>query len=187
MDRREFFFCPPQDASFSQTPRRARYSRPEPLWSYARQRLIARARGEDATLKRLIAGATGQLKEIGDARGGAFCTTAESGKAGLTVVVGPLDGNKVTSQTSPAAFVLLTHSDRESSRPAWMLRNIYGLTPAEISMAERLMKGDTPTQAAGALNIKISTARWHLSSLFQKTDTGRQSELVRRLLSLPNI
>ena len=54
-------------------------------------------------------------------------------------------------------------------------------------MAERLMKGDTPIEAAGALNIKISTVRWHLSSLFQKTDTGRQSELVRRLLSLPNI
>jgi DNA-binding CsgD family transcriptional regulator len=148
--------------------------------------LIARARGDDATLKRLIAGATGQLKEIGDARGGAFCTTAEPGKPGLTVVVGPLDSNKVTSQTSPAAFVLLTDPDRGSSRPAWMLRDLYALTPAEIAMAERLMKGDTPRQAAAALNIKISTARWHLGALFQKTDTGRQSELVRLLLSLPN-
>jgi DNA-binding CsgD family transcriptional regulator len=150
-------------------------------------RLIARSRRDDVILRRLIAGATGQIKEVGDARGGALCTETEAGMPGLTVVVGPLDSSRVTSQTSPAAFVLLTDPDRGSSRPAWMLQTLYELTPAEILMAERLMKGDTPKQAAAALNIKVSTARWHLSALFEKTGTARQSELVRLLLSLPNI
>jgi len=44
----------------------------------------------------------------------------------------------------------------------------------------------TPQQAAAALGIKLSTARFHLGALFRKTDTRRQAELVRLLLSLPN-
>ena len=68
----------------------------------------------------------------------------------------------------------------------WILRNLYGLTAAEIAVAERLMNGDTPQQAAAALGIKLSTARFHLGALFRKTDTRRQAELVRLLLSLPD-
>jgi DNA-binding CsgD family transcriptional regulator len=44
----------------------------------------------------------------------------------------------------------------------------------------------TPQQAAAALGIKLSTARFHLGALFRKTDTRRQAELVRLLLSLPD-
>ena len=99
----------------------------------------------------------------------------------------PIGEKDITSDESPAAFVLLTDPDRGASRPAWMLRKLYGLTAAEIAMAERLLKGDTPEQAAVALKVKLSTARFHLRALFQKTDTRRQSELVRLLLLLPNI
>jgi DNA-binding CsgD family transcriptional regulator len=67
-----------------------------------------------------------------------------------------------------------------------MLWNLYGLTAAEIFMAERLMNGDRPQQAAAALGIEVSTAPFHLGALFRKTDTRRQAELVRLLLSLPN-
>jgi DNA-binding CsgD family transcriptional regulator len=52
-------------------------------------------------------------------------------------------------------------------------------------VAERLMLGDTPEQAAAVLEIKISTARTHLTALFRKTETTRQTELMRVLLSLP--
>ena len=149
-------------------------------------RLAARRRGDNATLQRLIAGATGQLKGIGDARGGAFRVASNTARP-LTIVVGPLDCRLRASETSPAAFVLLTDPDRGTSRPTWMLRNLYGLTAAEIAMAERLMTGDTPQQAAAALGVKMPTVRYHLRSLFQKTDTRRQSELIRLLLSLPNI
>ena len=49
MDRRQFFFCPPQDASSSQTPRRASY--PGRIPSGATRVKADRAhRGEDATL-----------------------------------------------------------------------------------------------------------------------------------------
>lgn len=158
----------------------------EPAIELREARLAARESQGNAVLQRLIAGATGQMREVGDARGGAF-RLAASAQPGLTVVVGPLANKDFTSEESPAAFVLLTDPDRGASRPAWMLQNLYGLTAAEIAMAERILKGDTPEQAAVALSVKVSTARFHLRSLFRKTDTRRQSELVRVLLSLPNI
>ena len=72
------------------------------------------------------------------------------------------------------------------SRPAWMLRRLYNLSAAEAALAERLMKGDTPEQAAAALNIKRSTPRDGIvGTIFRKTDTRRRVELVRLLLSLP--
>ncbi|MDI1263303.1 MAG: hypothetical protein PS018_08605 [bacterium] len=51
----------------------------------------------------------------------------------------------------------------------------------------RLMTGDGPEQAATFLDVKISTVRWHLASMFRKTGTKRQAELVRLLLSLAMI
>ena len=57
----------------------------------------------------------------------------------------------------------------------------------EASLAQRLMMGESPEQAAQSLSIKISTARWHLSSIYRKTGTRRQADLVRILLSLPKI
>ena len=150
-------------------------------------RLSALQRSEDDALQRLIAGAIGQLDGIENGRGGAIHIAAESGEPPTTLVVGPLQPRAMTDNRSPAAFVLLSNPDSGTSRPAWMLRSLYDLSPAEASMAERLMKGETPEEAAAALNIKISTARWHLSSLFRKTDTRRQAELVRLLLSLPVI
>lgn len=46
------------------------------------------------------------------------------------------------------------------------------------------MMGESPERAAAFLDLKVSTARWHLASMFRKTGTGRQAELVRLLLSL---
>jgi DNA-binding CsgD family transcriptional regulator len=47
--------------------------------------------------------------------------------------------------------------------------------------------GESPEQAAAFLKIKISTARWRLASLYRKTGTRRQTDLLRLLLSIPQI
>ena len=46
------------------------------------------------------------------------------------------------------------------------------------------MMGDSPEQAAAFLEVKTATARWHLASIYRKTGTKRQVELVRLLLAL---
>ncbi len=54
----------------------------------------------------------------------------------------------------------------------------FMLTGAEIRIAQMLARGDSLEQVAGSLNIKMSTARTHLASIFAKTDTCRQAQLV---------
>ena len=68
-----------------------------------------------------------------------------------------------------------------------MIRQLFGLSPAETRVAQRLMMGDSPEQAAAFLEVKIATARWHLAALYRKTGTSRQAQLVRLLMSAPMI
>ena len=138
------------------------------------------------TLYRLLAGATGQLKEAA-ARGGVVRLARPSGKSSLTAIVGPLARASNWAGSGPMAFVLITDPDATSIRPEAMLKQLFGFSRAETRVAERLMMGDSPEQAAATLNIKISTARWHLAALYRKTGAKRQAELVRLLLSLPAI
>lgn len=69
------------------------------------------------------------------------------------------------------------------------LKNRFGLTPAEVRLVLRLVSGDSLRSAASALGIKYETVRTHLKSIFQKTGTRRQAELVivviRSLSELP--
>jgi DNA-binding CsgD family transcriptional regulator len=69
------------------------------------------------------------------------------------------------------------------------LKNRFGLTPAEARIVLRLVSGDSLRSAAKALGIKYETVRTHLKSIFQKTGTRRQAELVivviRALSELP--
>jgi DNA-binding CsgD family transcriptional regulator len=58
------------------------------------------------------------------------------------------------------------------------LKRRFDLTPAEARLVFRLMMGDSLRSAAKALGIKYETVRTHLKSIFQKTGTRRQAELV---------
>jgi DNA-binding CsgD family transcriptional regulator len=66
-----------------------------------------------------------------------------------------------------------------------VLRELYGLTPAESALATLLAEGKTLQEAAGLRGVTHQTARSQLKSIFSKTATRRQSELLRLLLSLP--
>ena len=65
------------------------------------------------------------------------------------------------------------------------LADLYDLTPSEERLALRLAAGDTLAEAAARLGIRLSTARGVLRSVFEKTGTHRQPNLVRLLLTLP--
>jgi len=68
---------------------------------------------------------------------------------------------------------------KESRMPQTaFLKNRFGLTPAEARLVLRLMSGDSLHSAAKALGIQYETVRTHLKSIFQKTGTRRQAELV---------
>jgi DNA-binding CsgD family transcriptional regulator len=62
-----------------------------------------------------------------------------------------------------------------------ILRQFFGLTPAETRLAILLLQHRSVEEAAERLDISLNTARTHLKKLFEKTGTRRQSELVSLL------
>ena len=58
------------------------------------------------------------------------------------------------------------------------LSRTYRLTPAETRLVEAIVTGKGLSWAARALGITRSTAQSHLNTVFQKTRTNRQAELV---------
>ncbi len=68
--------------------------------------------------------------------------------------------------------------------PAPILAKTFGLTPSEAKLACIIARGVPPNIAAQELKISRETARNQLKSIFAKTDTHRQSELVALLLQV---
>lgn len=104
-------------------------------------------------------------------------TLGDADEAGVSVVIlgVPLSGG--------AAAVLITVSDpgAERSRRLEALAGRFRLTPAEANLVEVLSEGVSLVEAAAQLGVAHSTARTHLQRVFAKTDTRRQSDLIRRL------
>lgn len=65
------------------------------------------------------------------------------------------------------------------------ISNLLGLTEAEARLCEALMTEAPLREVADQLGITIGTARQRLKSVFHKTDTHRQSELLLLLSKIP--
>lgn len=82
--------------------------------------------------------------------------------------------------------LLVTVSDPEARHPApavGELQVMYGLTPAEANVAVELSRGATLAEIAERQGIAVATARKYLRSVFDKTGTHRQAELIQRLVT----
>lgn len=60
---------------------------------------------------------------------------------------------------------------------------LFGLSPVETRLVCLLTNGKTLQEAAETMRIKDQTARTYLKQIFLKTDTKRQADLVRLMLS----
>ncbi len=141
---------------------------------------------EDGALASLIAGCAarprlGSLKT----RGGDLEIARGPGRAPLRLMVTPLCAEGRIAEVpwlglrAPVAIVAITDPDMERHRLERYLRDAFGLTPAESSLAAEIAKGDGRKAAAERRGVALSTARAQLSSIFEKTGTRRQAELVR--------
>jgi DNA-binding CsgD family transcriptional regulator len=152
-----------------------------------RDRMEALNRQDDIALQRLVAGAIGHAAQPNAARGGVLRLARASGNSDYAIAAGPLGGETFSAEFGPAAFILITDPNTISAGSRPMIRALFGLSRAEARVAERLIQGDSPEQAAIALGVKTTTTRWHLASLYRKTGTNRQAQLVRLLMSVPRI
>ena len=153
-----------------------------------RNRIIALRSEENNELQRLIATTIGQVFGPHEARADAMRLTRSGEARNYVAVIAPLAGSSALHEkTAPVACVVITDPAKTPPHSPSLLKKLYGLTPAEARLAERITLGESPEQAAATLKIGIATARTHLSSIFHKTEVSRQSELVRLLVKLPAI
>lgn len=82
----------------------------------------------------------------------------------------------------PAAIVFLRDPERLCpSGPA--LQSLFGLTPSEAAVAAAIAGGKAVDDLAAGLGITLNTMRTHLKSIFAKTGTNRQAQLVSVILA----
>jgi DNA-binding CsgD family transcriptional regulator len=105
-------------------------------------------------------------------------------KMPVIVRIWPFDGAAHLPAEELRALLTLNALGPKPGPPATILARTFRLTPAEARLACVIARGASPGIAAGELKISRETARNQLKSVFAKTDTHRQSELVALLLQV---
>jgi DNA-binding CsgD family transcriptional regulator len=146
--------------------------------------LHADYRQEDRELQHLLKTALSPGHAAAPSVPEAIAVTRPSGRAKLGVVVRSIPlGEWSEGQHRPAVAVFIRDPERKSQASNELLRQLFGFTPAEATLALLLANGLTLDEAAEELHIRKNTIRAHLRSIFTKTGVTRQTTLVRLLLS----
>jgi DNA-binding CsgD family transcriptional regulator len=139
---------------------------------------------ENATLQKLIADAI-DAREGNELRAAGFVAISRpSGERSFAVMVTPLiaaAGKSVASDAVVAVFVA-DPSARFYAGPE-ALTELYQLTHSEAELVRLLASGLSLEEAADKRGVSLNTARSHLKHVFAKTETSRQGELVRLIIS----
>ncbi|GGP27969.1 helix-turn-helix transcriptional regulator [Silvimonas amylolytica] len=81
----------------------------------------------------------------------------------------------------PCALVIIQDTAIRAMTQPHLLAQMFGLTPAEVRLAQALLENTTVEEFATSQGVSRTTVRTHLAHLFAKTGTSRQAELVRML------
>jgi len=84
----------------------------------------------------------------------------------------------------PLAIAFLNDPDEPLAIDGQLLRRLYALTPAECRLAAQLCRGGSAVEIAARLGVRENTVKTQLKSLYAKTRTHRQAQLVKLLHSL---
>ena len=90
--------------------------------------------------------------------------------------------NRHSTDFAREATVFISHPSLPAVLIPDTLCRLYGLTRAEAALAIELAQGQTLEQAAERSCTSIHTVRTHLKRMLLKTDTNRQTDLVRLIL-----
>ena len=107
----------------------------------------------------------------------------------LFLLVSPLHGKANDLGLSGhrvCGIVFFSASDTTHALPIDALKEWFGLTPAECTLVRELDHGSTLEEIARSLGVSKHTVRDHLKSVFRKTGTRRQAELLRLVLTGPS-
>jgi DNA-binding CsgD family transcriptional regulator len=136
--------------------------------------ITARHRPSNAELQRLIASALSA--ENSAAREAILLLRADAGP--LMVYVIPITGSGSDSAQHAQAIAVLVDSDKQREPSESILREAFGLTPAQTRIAIGFARGRDLQEIANDQKISIETVRTHFKAVLAKTNTTRQAELA---------
>jgi DNA-binding CsgD family transcriptional regulator/PAS domain-containing protein len=102
----------------------------------------------------------------------------------LQMIASPLPLDRRSGEPAEL-LVLITDPDKSASCPDDALRTLYRLTHAETEVANALLMGYNLDEIADLRRCRVGTVRSQIKSILGKTRTGRQSDLVRLLMTVP--
>ncbi len=85
----------------------------------------------------------------------------------------------------PLAMLLLHQPGEQLELDPFVVAAAFDLTPGEARVAIRTARGESPADISQRYNVSTHTVRSQLRSVFAKTGTARQSQLVSVLSALP--
>lgn len=132
--------------------------------------------------RRLVADATAASGGEDRSPGGVLRVEGEEGD--LDVVVTPIRyaaPGSLFGHSQPSAAVFIRPARSRSPLTVAALSGLYDLTAAEAAVAVFLTQGQSLAQIATTRGVSIETVRKQLKTLFLKTDTHSQSDLVSML------
>ncbi|WNG88292.1 helix-turn-helix transcriptional regulator [Mycobacterium sp. ITM-2016-00317] len=144
------------------------------LVTSGRMRLSAPA--ADTELRRAVACAA---RATGVRTGDSLRVPRSGSPHPLVVHVLPLPDNQDSS-----ALVVVVDPDARPEPTKQLLRRVLSLTDSEAEVALRIGRGLGLSAIADELSLSLATVKTHLQHTYQKTDTHRQSDLVRLMLAL---
>ena len=107
----------------------------------------------------------------------------------FTIAVTPAGTGTDGIQPPAENYACLYICDHDTAQPLSVtaISALFDLTPAESRIAQAIAGGEDLNSIALSQGITVSTARTYLKRVFSKTETGRQAELVRLLLTSPQL
>jgi len=136
---------------------------------------------DDARIRDLVSAA---LPRLGHLPVGGSLSVQRSAGLPLVMHVHPVTPRRTDFGAERLAALVLVRDPDASRLDPEMVGEVLGLTPAESRVAVLLATGRSVREIARELGRSEHTARWTLKKVLAKTDTARQSELVRLLLQL---
>lgn len=107
-----------------------------------------------------------------------------SGKRPLQLIAAPLP-EAHRQRTQADLLLLVSDPEKPANFPDDALRALYDLTPAETEIANGLLMGYSPEEISCLRRVSTGTVRQQIKSMLNKTATGRQSDMVRLFMTLP--
>lgn len=144
-----------------------------------RRRIAAQSPAAADRLRNAIASAV-KSSSLGGAGGGVRLPRA-NGQADWLALVSPCPRflEHLPVRTPGAILRIVESGTAGELSPAQA--ELFDLSPRELEVARALLKGHSLESACALLDISRNTAKAHLQSIFRKTGTNRQSELVHLL------